>query len=193
MDEGLNSSPADRSLEIRARTSTSQHSPMPDQVLWHVRRKREGSSSRVYLARVGITLLWMLGTGAFAITLYRVLSVATPTPLQIVFLILSTLCFAWVAVGSASAIVGFVSLMTRDGVNTLSLEARHPDFLTRTALLFPVYREDPSHVCVTIDAMCQDLASCSASASFDVFILSDTQDHESRVGEERAFDELIAR
>ena len=41
----------------------------------------------------------------------------------------------------------------------------------RTALLFPVYREDSTAVAATIDTMCQELAAVNADKNFDVFIL----------------------
>src|SRR5689334_10386342 len=78
---------------------------MPDQVLWPHRGVRTRTPRPVRVARAVLAATWALATGAFAWTLYRVLSVEQPTILQWVFLIVSTLCFAWVAVGSASALI----------------------------------------------------------------------------------------
>lgn len=182
---------AARKAEARSRTPMPRHSRMPDQPLWSVREKRARRMSRNHLFRAAFVLLWLLMTAGFAITLYRVLSVATPTPLQIVFLILSTVCFAWVAAGSSSAILGFIALLAGRSINSLPLDATRPRSPDKTALLFPVYREDPSGVTETIDGLCKELARSDASHLFDIFILSDTQDAEGRLREQDAYDALI--
>ena len=81
--------------------------PMPSQVLWPTRKTSSRPAPSVRLARWILLALWTGATSAFAWTLYRVLSVETPTVLQLAFLGLSTLCFAWVAVGSSTALIGF--------------------------------------------------------------------------------------
>jgi len=68
---------------------------MHDQALWPPRRGSARVPGRVRLARAVLVAAWALATGAFAWTLYRVLSVEPPTILQWVFLLFSTLCFAW--------------------------------------------------------------------------------------------------
>ena len=98
---------------------------MPEQAFWGEPRASR-TPRHVRAARLALVLLWLLACGGFAWTLYRVLSVETPTLLQLVFLGFSTLCFAWVAVGSASALVGFVWLLLRRTTDTLELPAARP-------------------------------------------------------------------
>jgi membrane glycosyltransferase len=136
--------------------------------------------------------MWALATGAFAWTLYRVLSVEQPTILQWVFLIVSTLCFAWVALGSASALIGFAFLILQRGRDTLRLPSTPGLPRERTALLFPVYREDANAVAVNIESIAGELAAAGAADAFDVFILSDTQDAAERAREACIFDRLRA-
>jgi membrane glycosyltransferase len=122
---------------------------MPEQVLWPERRKEARARKRVHAARSALLLLWAAGSAAFAWTLYQVLSVETPTVLQLVFWCLSTACFAWVAVGSASAVIGFIALLLQRSSDTLELPPPQAAQRARTALLFPVYREDATGVAST--------------------------------------------
>jgi membrane glycosyltransferase len=194
MDQGLTAA-AVTSLPARAQSVVPKESPraMPEQVLWVERRKDAQAHTRVKLARSALVLLWAAGSVAFAWTLYQVLSVETPTILQLVFWCLSTACFAWVAIGSASALIGFVALLLQRTTDTLELPP--PDAVpgARAALLFPVYREDAFAVAATVEAMCRDIAGANAADRFDVFILSDTQDASEREIEHRAYAELRAQ
>jgi membrane glycosyltransferase len=165
---------------------------MPEQVFWADRRKMWRTGARVQLARAMLVLLWGSASVAFAWTLYRVLSVETPTVLQLVFWCLSTACFAWVAVGSASAVIGFVGLILQGGTDTLVLPAPRLTAGARTALLFPVYREDATAVAATVETMCREIVTANAKDSFDVFILSDTQDAGEREAERRVYAKLRA-
>ncbi|HEX2336901.1 MAG TPA: glucans biosynthesis glucosyltransferase MdoH, partial [Hyphomicrobiaceae bacterium] len=164
---------------------------MPEQAFWGEPRGSR-TPRHVRAARVALVLLWVLACGGFAWTLYRVLSVETPTLLQLVFLGLSSLCFAWVAVGSASALVGFVWLLLRRTTDTLELSAARPARRGRTALLFPVFREDASTVAATVDLMAREIAAASVADLFDVFILSDTQGTAERDREHRIYAQLRA-
>jgi membrane glycosyltransferase len=166
---------------------------MPEQALWNQRPRGSRTPAGARLARAALIILWLGASAAFACTLYRVLSVETPTVLQLVFLALSTLCFAWVAIGSVSALVGFVALANARSIDTLDLPPSRLPSHARTALLFPVYREDASEVAALVDTVCRDLVAVGAGDSFDVFILSDTQGAPERVLERRIYGELRGR
>jgi membrane glycosyltransferase len=194
MDEGLKTA-AVTTLPARPDPVVPEESPcvMPDQVLWPERRREARARKRVHAARSALLLLWSAGSAAFAWTLYQVLSVEAPTVLQLVFWCLSTACFAWVAVGSASAVIGFVTLMLQRTSDTLELPPPEAAKRARTALLFPVYREDAIAVAATVEAMGRDIAAANAADCFDVFILSDTQDLSERESEQRIYAELRAQ
>ncbi|MDX2205969.1 MAG: glucans biosynthesis glucosyltransferase MdoH [Hyphomicrobiaceae bacterium] len=166
---------------------TSAGRPMPDQVLRTSRRQWAGL--HVLAARLLLLGLWTAATTAFGWTLYRVLSVESPTELQLVFLGLSTLCFAWVAIGSCTAVVGLIWLALGRRIDTL--EAGPGDMPSGpTALLFPVYREDAELIAANISRIRRDLETSGAAHRFAAFILSDTQDALERRREERAFEGL---
>lgn len=155
---------------------------MPDQPLWRA-RKRRPCGSGVLLARLALVLLSLGGTAVFAWTLYQVLSVEPPTPLQLVFLVACTLCFFWISIGSASACIGFALLVfARTGMRHVEDRNRVEPPVGRLALLFPVYRENPTLVAASIEAMAGDLTATGAG-DFDIFILSDTQDPAERARE----------
>jgi membrane glycosyltransferase len=195
MDEGLTGA---RAVEPAPQRVTDlvpgeeHHLEMPDQVLWPQRRGRVRAPRPVRIARAILVATWSLATGAFAWTLYRVLSVEQPTLLQWVFLLVSTLCFAWVAVGSASALIGFAFLLWQRGRDALRLPSTPAPPRERTALLFPIYREDASAVAANIETMAGELAAADAADAFHVFILSDTQDPAERAREACVFDRLRA-
>ena len=94
---------------------------MPEQILWPDGSTNSSTKTRVRGARLALVLLWALATAAFAWTLYAVLSVEDPTYLQLAFWLLSTVCFAWVAMGSASALIGFISLFMFRNADTIEL------------------------------------------------------------------------
>jgi membrane glycosyltransferase len=167
--------------------------PMPEQTLWRPPTAKANTTLSVMLARAAVTSIAVSGTALFGWTLYRVLSVESPTPLQLVFWLLSTLCFSWIALGSASAIIGFIALMTRRRVDTVRLSDAAARPSAKTALLFPVYNENPRHVAATIETLAAELEQAGATSLFDVFVLSDTQGATDREREAGAYGDLRAR
>jgi len=140
---------------------------------------------RLTLPRAALLLLTSAATGAFAYQLYQVLSIVHLTVLQGVFLVLCTLCFGWIALGTSSTIIGFAAIML-SGRPKSPRPSAGPAVGVRTALLFPVYQEDAARVAATIEAMVNELTLLGADRQFDVFILSDSRLGESKARELRA-------
>jgi membrane glycosyltransferase len=126
-------------------------------------------------------------TLAFAYELYGVLSFVRLTPIQFVFWILSTVSFGWIALGSLSAAMGFLPLFAGDTADNISLPPLGKKPGVKTALLVPVYNEEPSRIAGTIDAMSEELEKLGAAANFDIFVLSDTRDAKAGATEERVY------
>ena len=185
--------PAVSETEYRSVLPEPRRCEMPEQSLWHHRPRQSRVPARTIIARLALVVLWLAATAAFAWTLYRVLSVEMPTVLQLVFLVLSTLCFAWVAAGSVSALIGFAALAFTRSIDTVILPPVRVPSQSRTALLFPVYREDAADVAALVDTTCCDLITAGAGNSVDVFILSDTQAPAERVLEQHTYAALRAR
>jgi len=135
----------------------------------------------------------VLLTAGFCRELYAVLSFVQITPFQIVFLVLSTLAFGWIALGSLSAAIGLMPLFAGERPDTLELPQVAEPLDRRTALLFPVYHEDSAQIAGTVEAMALDLASIGRAAHFDVFILSDSRSPDAGLREEETFAALAGQ
>jgi membrane glycosyltransferase len=115
------------------------------------------------------------------------------TPIQLLFLVLSTIAFGWIALGSLSAAFGFLPLFAGEKADTIDLPAPEGPLTARTALLFPVYHEKPAHIAGTVQAIAHELHSMGQEKAFDVFILSDTRSDIEGAAEERAYTTLARR
>lgn len=114
-------------------------------------------------------------TAAFGHELFSILSFVVITPVQFLFLILSTLAFGWIAIGSMSAALGFLPLFVGERPDTIEPPPPTAPLAARTALLFPVYHEDPARIAGSIEAMAHELEELGRNHYFDIFVLSDTR------------------
>ena len=126
-------------------------------------------------------------TAAFAFELFNILAFAVMTPLQFLFLVLSTISFGWIAIGSLSAALGFLPLFAGEQSDAFAPPNPKSPLAGRTALLFPIYHEDPARIAGTIEAITAELTGLSRSAQFDVFVLSDTRGDENGDREAKVF------
>ena len=150
---------------------------MPEQSFSDRAKPRRGQQpdSHVWVPRGALLIGTLFLTAAFAYELYGVLSVGTLTPIQVVFLALSTLTFGWIALGSLSAAMGFLPLFAGEKADSIAPADVTGPLSSRTALLFPVYHEDPARISGTIAALAEELAHLGKAQHFDVFVLSDTR------------------
>ncbi|MCL4768182.1 MAG: glucans biosynthesis glucosyltransferase MdoH [Hyphomicrobiaceae bacterium] len=167
---------------------------MPAQDLRHARcRPAPVPAAAHWPARVALIAGASLLTLGFARELHAVLSFVQITPNQIVFLVLSTLAFGWIALGSLSAAIGLMPLFAGESPDTLELPPSTEPLDQRTALLFPVYHEDCARIAGTIEAITADLAGIGRAEQFDVFVLSDSRSHDAGSREEELFAALAER
>jgi membrane glycosyltransferase len=103
---------------------------------------------------------------------------------------LFAILFGWISVGFWSSLAGvFVLARGGDAFSVL----KDADLATplsgdfRTAILFPVYNEDPIMVFQEVMAVRRSLARTGEAGRFDVFVLSDTTDPNVWITEEEAF------
>lgn len=111
-----------------------------------------------------------------------VLNLGGLTILEIVVLVLFALNTIWIALAVPMAVAGFVRLLFR---RSRPAEAERP-LTSRTALLMPLYNEEPARAAAALDAMASDLVSRGAGDRFDLFILSDTTNGDVALAEEEA-------
>ena len=132
-------------------------------------------------------VLMTLALGSYGCyEMYQVISSVGPTGLQWLFLVLFGINFVWISAAFAQASLGFFALLRRPRPKPAPVEDRLP---TRTAVLVPVYNEDPARVAAMVRAISPHLAS-AAPGKFAIFVLSDTTDPDAWVREERTFRQI---
>ena len=109
------------------------------------------------------------------------------TPTELLLLVLYTLLILWVSTSFWTATLGFWALLR--GGDRLSIGRLAPSPSTnegpqKTALVMPIYNEDPTRVTAGLRAMWQSLEETGESDRFELFILSDTRDPEGWMQEE---------
>jgi membrane glycosyltransferase len=87
---------------------------------------------------------------------------------------LSGLLSAWTGFGCISAVAGACAVLSDR--RRASHAAGPPDPDNRTAILVPVYNEDPGRVLAGVEAIAQDLRRLGLERLYDLFVLSDTRD-----------------
>lgn len=100
--------------------------------------------------------------------------------LEIALLTVFVIVFGWIALSFWVAVIGF--LLQCLGLHPVTLQRTAPsagavpDLARRTALLMPIYNEDPLQAFGRVVATYRSLEATGALASFDFFVLSDTTD-----------------
>ena len=157
---------------------------LPDQSLWERSGRRR---------RLALVTLAALPTALAAQVMFSLLPPQSGPWLTGLLTALFALLFAWISVGFWSSLAGALVLWRRgDHFSVLKDQAAPlelPDDF-RTALLFPVYNEDPAKVAAGIRAVLRSLAAARLAGRFDVFMLSDTSDPDLWVAEEEAWQTL---
>ncbi len=139
----------------------------------------------VHLARIFVFGLTALLTSAGTYGMYEVISPVNVTWLQLFFAAVFAMTFTWISFACASAIVGFAVLLR----NKAPAPLPHAE-MGRTALLMPVYNENPQQVFATLERMARSLIWQGAQRHFDIFILSDTRKDPVAVEELQCFQSL---
>lgn len=144
-------------------------------------------------ARATLTVLTlvttMLGTWSFVRVIAGNGWSLADYPLAALFAIL----FLWVAFSFWTATLGLLAILRRPQGRALPT-ATHSDSeeLPRTAILMPVYNEDPIRVFAGLRAIIRSLHETGSVRLFDVFVLSDTTDPDVWLEEEQAWAKLVA-
>jgi membrane glycosyltransferase len=94
------------------------------------------------------------------------------TPWELVTIVLSSLLGAWLAFGFISATAGFLVALGRPKPQRRPSGAGGA---SRTAVLLPVYNEDPGLVLAGVLAMAEAVRDVGLAARCDFFVLSDTR------------------
>ncbi len=164
--------------------------PVQDLSSWTGPTRDVGNPRAVLWARLFVFGASAALTAFGTYKMYEVISPVNVTALQVLFALFFALTFAWIAFSCASAILGFFILLTG---RTPKVPLADPENMGRTALLMPVYNEDPERVFSALEGMGHALRRAGASSKFDIFVLSDTRRPEIAEAEELAFARLRRR
>ncbi len=169
-----------------------QRLAMPRQNL-HAPRARSRSPMSVARAWTWVVRLLLfsltLTVAQYGVREMHAVMAGSITVLQWIFLGLFAINFTWISFAGCQALLGFMKIMGRDLIGRRNIHQELPGM--RTAVLVPVYNEDPVRVSAAIDAMAHGLAD-KAPGKFHFFILSDSNDPSAWLHEERVFSTLIA-
>ncbi len=116
-----------------------------------------------------------------------------PYVLQSSILLLFAILFSWVSAGFWTALMGFFQLLTGRDRYSISASSAGDEPIepgARTALVMPIANEDVSRVFAGLRATYESLVATGEIEYFDVFVLSDSNDPDTCVAEQKAWLEL---
>jgi membrane glycosyltransferase len=109
---------------------------------------------------------------------------------EVGILLVFSLTFAWLSYGFWTSLAGFFVTLARRPLHQLAPPAQDLASQARTALLVPVYHEDPHRVATRLRAIVRSLADTGQLDRFDVFILSDSRQRDCLREEEAVWAQL---
>lgn len=146
------------------------------------------SSHPPVLPRYVVTLRRTLFLILVVVTAFAALAMITSaflqngiTPQEVVLLLLYTLLILWISTSFWTATLGFWCLLwggDKRGIGRVPASATGTSNPSpkRTALVMPIYNEDPTRVFAGLRAIYQSLLETGRADEFELFILSDTRD-----------------
>lgn len=166
---------------------------MPIQSLNMAPKSRPMDAPLLLRRRLFLIFLTLAMTAMAAAALFGTFAADRVTPVEAIGLILFASLFAWTAFSCASAAAGFGVMWRETSRGDASSVAPLPALSSRTAILLPVYNEDPVPVLARLQAMLESIQSVHAGRHFEVFILSDTRDLSIAAAERAGYDRLRTR
>jgi membrane glycosyltransferase len=142
--------------------------------------------------RLLLLALIVLPTVTATRTMAAVLPHKGDTPLELALTAVFAVLFGWISIGFWTASIGALRLCLGRDAFAISLageedDPREIDREARTAILVPVFNEDPERVFAGVRTVYDSLERTGRSDLFDIFILSDTPDPDGWVEEEAAW------
>jgi len=153
--------------------------PMPPQDLRRVppRRERVGMSAAVLFARC-ILVTVTLGVSAYGTyQMLQVVRFASMTLLQGLMIFFFAVSLGWIAFSAGSVLAGASKRRERVPERDSSANA------SLTALVMPIYNEDPRRTMTALQAMAEALIALDAHRGFEIVVLSDSTDADAWIRE----------
>ncbi len=140
-------------------------------------------------SRVGLVAATLLSTYAGSMAFGHLVFREGVTVGTVLLWLLFVVLFLWVAQGFWTATIGLLHMLRRSPTSIVPLQPEEvprvePGKLPRTAVVMPVYNEDPVRVFAGVEAMIRSVHQTGYGEAFDWFILSDTRDPRVWVNEE---------
>ncbi|MGA2707492.1 MAG: glucans biosynthesis glucosyltransferase MdoH [Steroidobacteraceae bacterium] len=160
--------------------------PMPPQDLRRrpPRRRRARITAAVLFARC-ILITVTLGVSIYGTyQMLQVVRFASMTLLQGLMISFFTVSLAWIAFSAGSVLAG--ASKHREKIPPVDPAANS----TLTALIMPIYNEDPRRTMTALQAMAEALKSIGAHRGFEIVVLSDSTDADSWIRETVSVDRL---
>jgi membrane glycosyltransferase len=154
---------------------------------WNLDRFAGRGGWRRFLLSILVVATAALGGGL----MWTVIGTGGVSPMEAIFLVLFILVFLSIALSFWSGVFGFFLGLLR--LHPLGLRRRSPaggpipELRERTAILIPVYNEDPAEVFARLDRTWRSLAATGHARAFHFFVLSDTRDEAIAQAEQQAF------
>ena len=158
----------------------------------------EGARAPAMAVRRWVFLLLVLGTMAGLTAILTGLFLPGGiNGFEIAMIVLFALNTPWLSIGFWNAVIGFGLLHgSGDWLRKIVPIQGHGDddapINSRTAIVMPVFNEDPSRVLRHLRTVTQSLDATGLAAHFEIFLLSDTNRPELAVEEDRLFAEWRA-
>jgi membrane glycosyltransferase len=146
-------------------------------------RTREPASGAVLYARF-ILAATTIGVSTYGIyQMLQVVRFASMTFLQALMIFFFAVSLGWIAFAAGSVLAG--ASKRRDSVPPAPADDR-----ALTALVMPIYNEDPVRTTAALQAMAEALGRIGANHRFEIVVLSDSTNADSWVRETAAIDRL---
>jgi membrane glycosyltransferase len=151
------------------------------------RRPRARSDAAVVFARF-ILLIVSLGVTLYGIfQMLQVVRFASMTLLQGMMIFFFAVSLAWIAFAAGSVIAG---ASKRRDPDPAASPKDAPDAASLTALVMPIYNEDPTRTTAALQAMAEALLGLGVNGNFEIVVLSDSTNADAWIRETAAIDTL---
>jgi len=127
------------------------------------------------LRRIALLILTVGSTGIAASLMSQVVAAHGLGLIGVAGVVLFTISFGWLAISFWTAVFGFCVRLIGGDPASLTVDASKP-LGVRTAVVMPIYNEDPLRVSAGLEATLVGLERTGEGAHFDFFVLSDTRD-----------------
>lgn len=162
------------------------------------RRRGRFSTPLSWERRLVFFALVVLTAGLACDMMFDILVANGMTKVELMILGLFTITFSWLVISFWSAVAGFLChvfnldpLSLRRRIRAEDLDNR--PLTSRTAVVMPVYNEDPERVLAGLEATYRSIMATGEGKAFHFFLLSDTRNDEIAREEEAGIARLIVR